>query len=432
MRRVNLGLIGFGTVGSGVVKILKEKRDCLKQKIGTELFLKRICDKDIITKRKVKVGESILTTNPEDIIDDPAIDIVIELIGGIHPAKEYIIESLKNRKYVVTANKALLACEGEEIFDTAKRCSKNVYFEASVCAGVPIIKAIREGLVANRFLSIFGILNGTSNFILSRMSEVGESFSKVLEETKRRGYTERNPSLDIEGIDSAHKLAILAYLAFGKSINLRDIFVEGISDISLLDIRYAKELNLAIKLLAIAKKTDLGLELRIHPTLISHSHPLASVKGIFNAVYIKTDLAGELLFYGEGAGQNPAASAVVSDLVDLSKDIKAGLFRPTLDIIPDSSIKKLRKITEIKTRYYIRFMVLDLPGVLAKISGILGSYKISIASVTQKERKKAKAVPVVMITHETEEKNMQKALEKISRLTVVKERPVAIRMEEIL
>lgn len=432
MRRVNLGLIGFGTVGSGVVKILKEKRHYLKQKIGTELFLKRICDKDIVSKRKVKINESILTTNLEDIINDPAVDIVIELIGGIHPAKEYIIESLRSRKHVVTANKALLACEGEEIFDIAKKYSKNVYFEASVCAGVPIIKAIREGLVANRFLSIFGILNGTSNFILSRMSEAGESFSKVLEEAKKKGYTEKNPSLDIEGIDSAHKLAILVYLAFGRFIDLRDIFMEGISDISLLDIRYTKELNLTIKLLAIAKKTGSELELRVHPTLISHNHPLASVKGIFNAVYIKTDLAGELLLYGQGAGQDSAASAVISDLVDLSKDIKAGLFRPTLDIIPDPSIKRLRRITEIRTRYYIRFMVLDLPGVLAKISGILGKYRISIASVTQKERKKTKVVPVVMITHETEEKNMQKALGEISHLTVVKEKPVAIRMEEIL
>lgn len=432
MRRINIGLIGFGTVGSGIVKILKEEGHHLKQKIGIELSLKRICDRDIVSRRKVKVNESILTTNSKDIIDDPTIDIVIELIGGIHPAKEYIIESLRNGKHVVTANKALLACEGKEIFDIAKKYSKNVYFEASVCAGVPIIKAIKEGLIANHFLSIFGILNGTSNFILSKMPETGESFSKTLEEAKKKGYTEKNPSLDIEGIDSAHKLAILVYLAFGKFIALRDIFVEGISDISLLDVRYAKELNLAIKLLAIAKKTGSELELRVHPTLISHSHPLASVKGIFNAVYIKTDLAGELLFYGEGAGQNSTASAVASDLVDSSKDIKAGLFRPTLDIIPDSSIKKLRRITEIKTRYYIRFMVLDLPGVLAKISGILGSYKISIASVTQKERKKARMVPVVMITHETEEKNMQKALEKISRLAVVKERPVAIRMEEIL
>jgi len=431
MKKINIGLIGLGTVGSGVVKILRKKSSILKEKIGIEPYLKKICDKDVNRLRKVRIENLIKTQDPKEILDDPNIDIVVELIGGIYPAKELICEALKKGKHVVTANKHLLAYEGQEIFNTATKFSKNIYFEASVCAGVPIIKAIREGLVANRFLSIFGILNGTSNFILSRMSETKDSFSKALEEAKKKGYAERDPSLDIQGIDSAHKLAILAYLAFGRFINLKDIFIDGISDISLLDIRYAEELNLVIKLLAIAKKTNEELELRVHPTLIPYHHPLASVKGIFNAVYIQTDLAGELLFYGEGAGKNPAASAVVSDLVDLTKDIRAGLFRPPLNIIPDSSIKRLRKISDIKTRYYIRFMAKDLPGVLAKIAGILGKYRISIASVTQKERGKAKVVPVVMITHEIDERSMQKALEDISRLPVVKERPVAIRMEEV-
>lgn len=432
MRKINIGLIGFGTVGSGVVNILKKKRAILKERIGAELCLKKICDKDVNRLKKVGIENLIKTLEPKEILDDPSIDIVIELIGGIHPAKEYILEALKKGKHVVTANKHLLACEGREIFDTAKKYSKNIYFEASVCAGIPIIKAIREGLVANRFLSIFGILNGTSNFVLSRMSETGESFSKALEEARRRGYAERDPSLDIQGIDSAHKLAILVYLAFGRFVDLKDIFVEGISHISLLDIRYAQELKLVIKLLAIAKKTDGELELRVHPTLIPYNHPLASVKGIFNAIYIQTDLVGELLFYGQGAGSSSAASAVVSDLVDLSKDIRAGLFRPLLNVVCDTSIKGLRKASEIKSRYYIRFMAKDLPGVLAKISGILGKYEISIASVTQKERKRAKVVPVVMITHHTDEGSIQKALEKISYLPVIKERPVAIRMEEIL
>lgn len=432
MKKINIGLIGVGTVGSGVVKILRKKSSILKEKIGIELFLKKICDKDINRLRQVAKESSIKTLDPKEILDDPNIDIVVELIGEIHPAKELICEALKKGKHVVTANKHLLALEGQEIFNLAKNYSKNIYFEASVCAGIPIIKAIREGLVANRFLRIFGILNGTSNFILSRMFETGESFSKALEEAKRKGYAERDSSLDIQGIDSAHKLAILAYLAFGRFINLKDIFTEGISDISLLDIRYAQDLKLVIKLLAIAKKTNEELELRVHPTLIPFDHPLSSVKGIFNAVYVQTDLAGELLFYGQGAGKNSAASAVVSDLVDLSKDIRAGLFRPPLNVVCDPSIKRLRKITDIETRYYIRFMAIDKPGVLAKISGILGKYGISIASVTQKERKRARAVPVVMITHQTNEKSMQVALEKISHLPVIKERPVVIRIEEIL
>jgi homoserine dehydrogenase len=432
MKRINIGLIGLGTVGSGVIDILRKRGAILKEKIKAELFLKKICDKDVNRLRAIGERVSIKTADPKEILDDPNIDVVIELIGGIHPAKEYIMEAIKKGKHVVTANKYLLACEGREIFNFAKTYSKNIYFEASVCAGIPLIKAIREGLVANRFLSIFGILNGTTNFILSRMSESGESFSKALEEAKRRGYAEKDPSLDIQGIDSAHKLAILAYLAFGRFIDLKDIFIEGISDISLLDIRYAQELKLAIKLLAIAKKTKDLLELRVHPTLIPYTHPLSSVKGIFNAVYVQTDLAGELLFYGEGAGKMSAASAVISDLVDSAKDIRAGLFRPTLNVVSDPSIKRLQKISDIKSHYYIRFMAKDLPGVLAKISGILGKYRISIASVTQKERKRAKVVPIVMITHQTDERSMQKALEKISHLAVVKEKPVVIRIEEML
>jgi len=431
MKKINVGLIGFGNVGTGLVKILQEKKKFLSDKIGLEIVLRKICDQDIQSKREIKIDKNLLTTDVKQLLNDPQIDIIVELIGGIHPAKEYIIQALKNGKHIVTANKALLAEMGKELFTYAKDQHKNIYFEASVGAGIPIIKAVREGLVANRFLRILGIVNGTSNFVLSQMSEKNCSFNEALKEAKIKGFAERNPALDIEGIDSAHKLILLSYLCFGRLINLEDVFIEGISQISLADVNYAKELGFEIKLLAIAKKENDTLELRVHPTFIPRAHLLSLVKGIFNAIYVSSDLAGDLIFYGPGAGRYSAASAVISDLVDLAQDITAGLFRPTLNVTVDKSIKKLRKINEIESRYYIRFMALDQPGVLAKISGVLAKFNISIASVTQKERHKARVVPIVMILHEAKEKNLRSALEIIGRLKVIKERPVAIRIEEV-
>ena len=431
MKKINVGLIGFGNVGCGVIKILQDKKVFLNNKIGLEINIKKICDKDITSKRDISVDRRLLTRNIKEIINDPQIDIVAELIGGIHPAKEYIIEALNKGKNVVTANKALLAQEGRELFAIARERGKNIYFEASVGAGIPIIKSLREGLVANKFYSIFGIVNGTSNFILSQMSNNNYTFNQALSEAKQKGFAERNPTLDIEGIDSAHKLILLVYLCFGRLVNLNDVFIEGISRISLADVNYAKELGFQIKLLAIAKKAVNELEVRVHATLIPKAHLLSSVTGIFNAIYVSCDLAGNLLFYGPGAGQLSAASAVVSDLVDLTKDIQAGLFRPTLNIVVDKSIKKLRRIDDIESRYYIRFMAVDRPGVLAKISGVLAKFGISIASVTQKERQKARVVPIVMIIHEAKEKNLRSALDMIDRLNVIKQKSVAIRMEEV-
>ena len=431
MKKINLGIIGFGNVGSGVVRILREKKSILAQKIGLEINVKKICDKDISSKRDISVDKHLLTKDAYQIINDPQIDIVVELMGGVQPAKEYIVEALKKGKNIVTANKALLAQEGKELFALASDRGKNIYFEASVGAGIPIIKSLREGLVANKFYSIFGIVNGTSNFILSQMSQANCTFKDALAEAKQKGFAERDPSLDIEGIDSAHKLILLAYLCFGRLVNLEEVFIEGISQISLADVNYASELGFEIKLLAIAKKERDELEVRVHPTLVPKQHLLASVSGVFNALYVSSDLAGSLLFYGPGAGQMSAASAVVSDIVDLTQDIKAGLFRPTLNIVEDKSIRKLRKIDEFESRYYIRFMAVDRPGVLAKISGILAKFGISIASVTQKERHKAQVVPIVMIIHEAKEKNLRQALALINRLDVVREKPVAIRIEEL-
>lgn len=430
MKKVNVGLIGFGNVGSGVVKILRDRKTFLSDKIGAEINIKKICDKNLTSKRIISVDRSLLTQNPSDILDDPQIDIVVELVGGIHPAKEFVMEALKKGKHVVTANKALLAQCGKELFTYAKDRGKNIYFEASVGAGIPIIKSLREGLVASKFDTIFGIVNGTSNFVLSKMSDEECSFGDALSEAKIKGFAEKDPTLDIDGIDSAHKLIVLTYLCFGRWVSLNEIFTEGISRVSSSDVSYAKELGFDIKLLAIAKREGDELEVRVHPTFIPKEHLLSSVDSVFNAIYISSDLAGNLLFYGPGAGQMSAASAVVSDLVDCTQDIKAGLFKPVLNINVDVSIKKIRKIDDFESKYYIRFMALDKPGVLAKISGILAKLGISIASVTQKERCKTQIVPIVMVIHEAKEKNLRQALSLINRMDVIKEKPVAIRIEE--
>lgn len=431
MRLINVGLIGFGTVGTGVVKILRERKGFLNEKIGSGIVIKKICDRDIVSKRNVSVNKGLLTKDVNEIIDDPQIDIIVELIGGKHPAKEYIAEALKKGKHIVTANKSLLSSDGRELFALAKDKGKNIYFEAAVGAGIPIIKSLREGLVANKFSSVFGIVNGTSNFVLSKMSAENRSFDDCLKEAKIKGFAESNPSLDIEGMDSAHKLIILAYLCFGRWINLKDVLVEGIASVSLSDVNYAKELGFEIKLLAIAKRRAGELEVRVHPAFLSKNHLLSSVNGVFNAIYVSSDFAGDLLFYGPGAGQLCAASAVVSDLVDLTQGIKAGLFKPTLNIKEDTAIAKLRSPDDFESRYYIRFMGVDRPGVLAKISGILAKFNISIASVTQKEMLKAKVLPIVVIVHKAKEKNLRHALDLINRLDVIKEKSVAIRIEEV-
>jgi homoserine dehydrogenase len=431
MKKINVGLLGFGNVGSGLVRILKERKKFLKDKLGAELVIKKICDKDTKTRRGVKINRALLTSNVKEFLRDKGIDIIVELIGGVHPAKEFIIEALRNKKYIVTANKALLAEEGEEVFRVAQKNKRSVSFEASVGAGIPIIKTIREGLVANKFTGLYGIINGTSNFVLSKMEEEGATFKAALKEAQERGFAERNPSLDINGFDSAHKLIILIYLAFGRFIKIRNVFVEGIADISLADVKFADEMNLSIKLLAIAKKVGKELEVRVHPTLINKSHPLASVSGIYNAIYLEADLAGDILIYGEGAGKMSAASAVASDLADLVAEVSSGGGCRKQILPAKAAIKRLRRIDEIETKFYIRFMAIDKPGVLARIAGVLGKYSISIASVSQKARRYASAVPVVMLTHAVKERNMRLALEKIYQMAVIREKPVAIRMENI-
>ncbi|MBM3253655.1 MAG: homoserine dehydrogenase [Candidatus Omnitrophica bacterium] len=429
MDKINIGLIGFGTVGVGVVRALKEKAAQLEKKAGVRLILKVICDKEFRRKRNIKVDKKLLTRDVNKILGNPDIHIVVELMGGIHPAKEFILRAIKSGQHIVTANKALLAQEGEEIFKSAQRQGVDIFFEASVGGGIPIIKSLREGLISNEIDTVLGIVNGTSNYILSAMESEDISFYDALSEAKKKGYAEKNPSLDIEGIDSAHKLAILTLLGFGFPVELGDIYIEGISNISQNDIRYAQEFGYVIKLLAIAKRVDNELEVRVHPTLLSKEHLLSSIRGVYNAIYVHGDMVGGTLFYGRGAGQNPAASSVVSDLIDLARNLKYNSIGRTPIFIRDKSIKKIRKMDEVETRYYIRFSCIDKPGVLAKISGILGKHKISIASVAQKERRKARIVPVVMMTHEAKEKNMQRALEEIDRLSAIRRKSIAIRVE---
>ena len=429
MDKVNVGIIGFGTVGAGVVKALKQKAALLEKKAGVRIRLKRICDINLRRNRGIAINKKLLTRDPQVVLQDPDIDIVVELIGGMHPAKEIIISALENKKHVVTANKALLAKEARDIFRTAEKNGVDVYFEASVAGGVPIIKALREGLVGNRIGAILGIVNGTSNYILTEMARTGYSFSKALAAAKKGGYAERRPSLDVKGVDSAHKIALLALLGFGKFVKLEDIYVEGILDISPSDIKYAREFGHIIKLLAIAKQEAGELEVRVHPTLLPKEYVLSRVSGVFNAVFVRGDMIGRSIFYGRGAGQNPAASAVVADIVDLARNVKFNSPQRVAAYPKGLKAAKLKKMSDIETRYYIRISSIDKPGVLAKISGILGRHGISIASVAQKERKAAHIVPIVMMTHEAKERSMQKALSEIDRLPAIKRKSVAIRVE---
>ncbi len=436
MKEIKVGLIGFGTVGTGVVKILQKNSKLIEKRMGAKIVLKRVADIDLETPRGVNLKPGILTQRAEEVINDPEIQIVMELVGGMEPAKTYILQSIRNKKHVVTANKALLALHGDEIFREASRFGVDVNFEASVGGGIPLIRSIKEGLVANRIQSIVGILNGTSNYILSKMTDEGRDFKEVLREAKEKGFAEADPTYDIEGIDAAHKLAILIRLAFGTSIEFKEIFIGGISRITPLDIQFSREFGYRIKLLAIAKLDRGRIEARVHPTMIPEGHLLSTVEGVFNAIYIKGDAIGPTLFYGQGAGQMPTGSAVVSDLVELGRNLlaRAAGRRVPLLSFQDSAIEKipLKRMEEVILPYYMRFSALDRPGVLSKISGILGKNEISISAVIQKGRQVNGAVPIVMMTHEAKEANVHKALKEIDRLGVILGKTMFIRVENEL
>jgi homoserine dehydrogenase len=406
MKEIKVGLIGFGTVGSGVAKILQKNSGLIEKHMGARLILKRIADIDVKTDRGVKLKPGVLTRRAEDVINDPEIEIVMELIGGIEPAKTLILKAIRSQKHIVTANKALLALHGDEIFREAYRSGVDVNFEASVGGGIPLIRSIKEGLVANRIHSIFGILNGTSNYILSKMTDEGGNFREVLKEAQERGYAEADPTFDIEGIDAAHKLAILTRLAFGTPLQFKEIFIGGISEITPLDIQFSREFGYRIKLLAIAKVE----------------------KG-----KIEGDAVGPVLFYGQGAGQMATGSAVVSDLVELGRNLltRASGRRVPLLSFQEWALEKipLKKMDDVVMPFYIRFSALDRPRVLSRISGILGKNDISISAVNQKGRQINGAVPIVMMTHEAKEKNVHRALSEINRLGVILGKTVFIRVE---
>ncbi len=425
---INVGIIGFGTVGTGTVKILLQNGPLIKERTGLNINIKRVADLDITRDRGVSLPSEVLTTRAEDILMDPEIDIVVELIGGIHPAKEFIMEALERGKHVVTANKALLATEGEDIFRKAKQRGLLIGFEASVAGGIPIIKVLREALVANNILSVYGIINGTSNYILTKMSEDSMDFHEALQRAQEKGYAEADPTFDIEGIDSAHKLTLLASLAFGIPLAYNSIYTEGISHLKAEDITFAEELGYKIKLLAIAKKVDREVELRVHPTMIPQGYLLSKVDGVLNAVYVVGDAVGETLYYGRGAGALPTGSAVVADIVDIASVI-AGRCMPPRSHIPETTDLRIKPHEEVECMYYFRFSAIDKPGVLSKISGILGAHEISIASVIQKGRRVGKAVPLVLLTHRAREADVQKALREINQLDVVEGETVLIRVE---
>jgi homoserine dehydrogenase len=433
MKTIHIGLLGCGTVGTGVARLLIEQRDLIAQRVGAVLNLKRVADIDITRDRGVRFAPGVLTTEARSIIDDPDIDIVAEMIGGQGIAKELILSAIAAGKAVVTANKALLAASGNEICQAAEASGVDLGFEASVGGCMPIIKTLRESLVGNRIRRMTGILNGTCNYILTKIAEQGATFAQALAAAQAEGFAEADPTLDVEGHDTAHKITILAALAYGMPINLADVYVEGISRLTPQDIYNAEEFGYRIKLLAISKDLGEAVEARVHPTMIPIDNILSSVSGPVNAITVTGDAVGDVLLFGRGAGMMPTASSVVSDIVDIARNLLAGTPRrlPILGYQPDRVRPiPVLPIDDLYTYYYIRIMAADRPGVLSIISGILGDHDISIKSVTQKGRKTTGPVPVVMLTHRAREAAVQQALKQITGLEVTAEPPMLIRIED--
>ena len=429
-KAITIGVIGLGTVGSGTVRILQENAGAIRRRLGVPVTVKKIADLDIKRDRGIPLRGIELTVDAQNVISDPDIDIVVELIGGYDPAKEFILRAFENGKHVVTANKALLAVHGEELYRAAEGAGMSLGFEASVAGGIPILRALRDGLAANDIASIYGIVNGTCNYILSKMTTERRKFEDVLHEAQAKGYAEADPTFDIEGVDSAHKLAILTMLAYGTPVTFDDIYTEGISKITPLDIGFAAELGYTIKLLAITKMVNGEVEARVHPTMLPETYPIAAVDGVFNALSVEGDAVGSTLFYGRGAGDLPTGSAVVGDIMDIGRDILAGCAgRTPVTAFRERATLNVRKMAAISSCYYLRFSAIDKPGVMSRISGVLGQNNISISSVIQKGRKIEKAVPVVMMTHEAVERDMRRALQEIDTLDCVAGTTMVIRVE---
>jgi len=425
--QINVGIIGLGTVGTGALKALIENKDEIERKVGSRVEVVRIADLDITTERPVRFDKSILTTDADQVLDAPDVDIVAELIGGVHPAKEFILRALRNGKHVVTANKELIAKEGWELFDEADRRGLDLYFEGSVGGGIPIIRPLKACLAANRIAEVMGIVNGTTNYILTKMTNEGRDFAEVLADAQKAGYAERDPTSDIEGYDAKYKIAILASIAFTSRVDVDDVYAEGITKISRRDIEYARELGYAIKLLAIAKRNGEKIQARVHPTLIPLGHPLASVNDVYNAIYVRGDFVQDVMFYGRGAGSLPTGSAVAGDVIDIARNIN---FNANGRLpCPCFDRREVQSMDEVVSRYYMRMLVADRPGVLASIAEVFGDNDVSIASVMQKDQRGDKA-EIVMVTHQVAERNFRRAIELISKLPVVAEVCNWIRVEE--
>jgi homoserine dehydrogenase len=433
MTTLQVGLLGFGTVGAGVARLLIDSADRIRDRLGMGLNLKYVADIDLTTDRGVRLADGVLIDDAERVVNDPEVDIVIEMIGGEGIAKTLILQAIANGKQVVTANKALLAKHGTELFQAADRKGVDLAYEASVGGCMPVIKTLRESLVGNRINGMGGILNGTCNYILSRITDEGIDFREALAKATEAGYAEADPTLDVEGFDTAHKLAILTSLAYGTEVDFDDIFIEGITQITPLDIDFARQFGYRIKLLAISKNHGDRVEARVHPTMIPEGNLLSTISGSLNALTISGDAVGDVMLYGHGAGMMPTASAVVGDVVDIARNLSRGATGrvPLRSFQPDKIGRiPIVSVEELVTHYYFRFTVKDQPGVLSTISGILGEYGISIQSVQQKGRKSTGAVPVVMLTHRAREADVQKAFRRIEALDVVDEKPMLIRLED--
>jgi homoserine dehydrogenase len=441
---IRLGLLGFGVVGGGVVQLLSQKSAAIAAEIGRSIVVQRVLVRDPTRPRSAALPDGHLTTDPEAILDDPQIDVVVELMGGIEPAADYIRRAIRNRKHVVTANKEVMATQGVAILELARKHGVDVYYEASVGGGIPLIGVFRQDLVANEVHQVHAIINGTTNYILTRMAQDGVDFGPALAEAQALGYAESDPTNDVEGIDASYKLAILSSLAFRTRIPPDSIYREGITRLRAADFRYARELGYVIKLLAIAKRhpgtpgspgtpgtpgnSGDAIEVRVHPTLVPHDVLLADVNGVFNAVHVEGDLVGDVIFYGRGAGAAPSASAVVADIVDVAHNLNAGI----ANRIPFHSAGQLaiRPISELETRYYLRLWAADRPGVLAQIARVLGDHQISIASCIQKEADlTAGSAELVIITHPARERDLQAALQALDALEVVREQAAMCRIE---
>lgn len=431
-KAINIGIMGMGTVGTGVIKVLLKNKDSIAQKVGAHLVIKKILDRDVerISAKIQELGlpRDILTSDINDLILDPEIDIVVEVIGGIEKAEEFILKALENGKSVVTANKDLIAARGKELFDVAALHQVDLFFEASVAGGIPIIQSLKESLAGNKIKQIMGIVNGTTNFILTKMTQEKKSFASVLALAQELGYAEANPASDVEGFDAARKVAILASIAFNTRVTDASVFVEGITKITDIDIAYAHEMGYTIKLLGIAKEENEEIEVRVHPAMIPQNHPLSSVNDAFNAVFVDGDAVGKTMFYGQGAGELPTASSIVGDLIAASRNI---LFssRGRLGCTCFEH-KKIKPIGEIKTKYYLRISVKDQPGVLASIASVLGNQNVSIATVIQKRTNENNQAEIVLVTHKVAEHNLKDAITIISSLSSVEKIENIIRVEE--